>query len=67
VRDGVATLRTEKRQGQTTVTIPILPVLARTLAAGPCGEPAFIMGAYGKPLTKKSFGKAFCEACRAAV
>jgi integrase len=34
VRDGVGTLRTEKSQGQITVTIPILPVLARTLAAG---------------------------------
>jgi integrase len=66
VRDGVATLRTEKSQGQITVTIPILPVLARTLAAGPCGELAFIVGAYGKPLTKKSFGKAFSDACRAA-
>src|SRR5262245_60064190 len=44
VRDGVATLRTEKSQGQITVTIPILPVLARTLAAGPCGELAFIVG-----------------------
>ena len=26
VRDGVATLRTEKSQGQITVTLPILPV-----------------------------------------
>ena len=37
VRDGVATLQTEKSQGAVTVTLPILVVLARTLAAGPCG------------------------------
>jgi integrase len=44
VRDGVATLRTEKSQEQVTVTIPILPVLAATLDAGPTGELAFICG-----------------------
>jgi integrase len=36
VRDGVATIRTEKTG--VTVAIPILPVLAATLAASPCGE-----------------------------
>lgn len=66
VRNGVATLRTEKSQGQITVTIPILPVLARTLAAGPCGEFSFVVGKHGKRLTKESFGNAFREACRAA-
>jgi integrase len=65
-RDGVVMLRTEKSQGQITVTIPILPVLARTLAAGPCGELSFIVGEHGKPLTKESFGNAFRHACRAA-
>jgi integrase len=64
VRDGVATLRTEKTG--VTVTIPILPALATTLAAGPCGELAFICGEAGTPLTKESFGNAFREACRAA-
>ena len=66
VRDGVATLRTEKSQGEITVTIPILPALARTLAAGPCGQLAFIVGEHGTPLTKESFGNAFRDACRAA-
>lgn len=66
VRDGVATLRTEKSQGQITVTIPILPVLAATLAAGPTGELAFICGANATPFTKESFGNVFSEACRAA-
>jgi integrase len=64
VRDGVATLRTEKTG--ITVTIPILPALATTLAAGPCGELAFICGDAGRPFTKESFGNAFRDACRAA-
>jgi integrase len=64
VRNGVGTIRTEKTG--VTVTIPVLPVLAATLAAGPCGELAFICGESGKPLTKETFGNAFREACRAA-
>jgi integrase len=67
VRDGVASLRTEKSQGrQITVTLPILPVLQRTLDAGPIGELAFICGSRGKPFTKEAFGTAFKEACVAA-
>ena len=66
VRNGVATLRTEKSQGKVTVTLPILPVLALTLAAGPCAVLAFICGANGKPLVKESFGNLFREACNAA-
>jgi integrase len=64
VRDGVATLKTEKTD--ITVSIPILPALAATLAAGPCGELAFICGASGQPLTKETFGNTFREACHAA-
>lgn len=66
VRDGIAVLRTEKSQGEITVTLPILPVLQRTLDAGPTGELAFICGANGKPFTKESFGNEFRELCRAA-
>ena len=66
VRDGVATLQTEKSQGAVTVNLPILPVLQRTLAAGPCGDLAFICGKTGKPLTKESFGNLLAEACRNA-
>ncbi|EJW12763.1 Integrase [Rhodovulum sp. PH10] len=66
VRDGVATLRTEKSQGAVLVTIPILPVLQATLDAGPTGDLAFICGASGKPLTKESFGNYFREACESA-
>jgi len=66
VRDGVATFRTEKSQGKMTVSIPILPVLQRTLEAGPTGELAFICGKNGKPFKKESFGNIFKEACVAA-
>jgi integrase len=48
------------------VTLPILPVLADTLRAGPCGELTFIIGATGKPLDKRTFGNQFRKACRAA-
>jgi integrase len=66
VRENIAMLRTEKSQGEITVSLPILPVLQRTLDAGPTGELAFICGARGKPFTKESFGTAFKEACKAA-
>ena len=63
VRNGVATLRTEKSQGAVTVYLPILPVLQATLDAGPVGDLAFIVGKGGKPFTKELFGNAFKEAC----
>ena len=64
VRDGVATIKTEKTD--TEVTLPILPVLAETLAAGPCGDLAFIAGSRGQPMAKKTFSNEFQIACRAA-
>jgi integrase len=64
VREGVATITTEKTG--TEVTIPILSVLAETLAAGPCGDLHFIVGENGRPLTKESFGNLFRKACRDA-
>jgi integrase len=66
VRDGIATFRTEKSQGKMVVSIPILPVLQRTLEAGPTGELAFVCGKSGKPFRKESFGNAFKDACVAA-
>ena len=62
----MATIKTEKSGFTVTVTLPILPVLAETLAAGPCGDLTFIVGERGQPLTKESFGNLFREACRAA-
>jgi integrase len=64
VRDGVATLKTEKKGVE--VSLPILPVLATTLAAGPTGDLAFVCGERGRPLTKESFGNMFKAACKAA-
>ena len=64
IRDGVASLKTEKTD--TLVMLPILSVLAETLAAGPCGDLTFIAGAGGKPLTKETFGNEFRQACKAA-
>jgi integrase len=64
VRDGVATIRTEKTG--TIVTLPILPPLDEALRAGPIGELTFICGTHGKPFVKEAFGTAFGEACRAA-
>lgn len=66
VRGGVATIRTEKSQGQIEVCIPILPALEQVLKVGPTGELAFICGDRGGPLTKESFGNLFSEACRKA-
>jgi integrase len=64
VRDGMATLKTAKTG--TEVTIPILPILSETLAAGPCGDLHYIVGAEGRAFTKESFGNLFREACREA-
>lgn len=64
VRDGVATIRTEKTGME--VSIPILPVLAQTLEQGPTGDLAFIVGDRGQPLTKETFGNMFRAACNAA-
>ena len=61
---GIITLKTAKTG--TEVTIPVLPELAEALAAGPCGDLAFIVGANGKPFTKESFGNEFRKACRKA-
>jgi integrase len=64
VRNGVGRIKTEKTGME--VTLPILPTLAKTLAAGPCGELTFIAGENGRPLTKESFGNLFRKACRDA-
>jgi integrase len=66
VRDGIASIKTEKSSFTVTVTLPILDVLADTLTAGRCGDLTFIAGENGQPLTKESFGNLFREACRAA-
>jgi integrase len=64
VRDGVAQLETEKTG--VAVTLPILPVLAETLAAGPCGDLHFIVGKGGRPMSSDYFSNEFAKAARAA-
>jgi integrase len=66
VRNGVGKIKTEKSGYTVEVTLSILPVLQRTLDAGPIGELTFICGARGQPFTKESFGNEFREACNAA-
>jgi integrase len=64
VRNGVGKIKTEKSGQTVEVTLGILPELAATLEAGPCGEMAYICGARGEPLTKESFGNEFKAACK---
>ena len=66
VSNGVISLATEKSQGQTTVHLPMLAVLQRTLVAGPTGDLAFIVTEKGKPYAKEALGNAFKDACVAA-
>lgn len=66
IRDGIASLKTEKSGHRIEVTFPILPELALVLEAGPTGDLTFICGASGGALTKESFGNKFREACRSA-
>jgi integrase len=66
VRNGIATIQTEKSGFTVEVSLPVLPVLAATLRAGPCGDLVFISGINGKPLSKETFGNEFRKACRAA-
>ncbi len=66
VRNGVATMKTEKGRFTVEVSLPILPILQATLDAGPCGDLTFVVGANGRPLTKESFGNEFKAACKAA-
>jgi integrase len=64
VRNGIGRIKTQKTG--TEVTLPILPILAETLTAGPCGDLTFITGKRGNPLTKEAFGNLFKKACRTA-
>lgn len=66
IRDGIATIQTEKSGQRVTVTLPILPVLARTLKAGPTGDMSLICGDRRLPLKKESFGNLFSEAAKKA-
>jgi integrase len=51
VNNNVGTIKVQKSGYTIEVTLPILPALATTLAAGPCGDLTFIAGARGRPLS----------------
>lgn len=63
VRNGIGRIKTEKSGFTVTAVVPVLPILAATLKAGPCGEMTFLCGERGKPMTKESFGNMFRDAC----
>ena len=67
VRNGEATIRTEKSNFEVEITIPIVPELQVTLDAGPTGDLAFICGERGYLFTKESFGNPSKSACKAAA
>jgi integrase len=67
VRDGVITIRTEKRRKGKSgeqVSIPILPPLAASIAATKTGDLTFLVSEYGRPWVKESFGNWFRDVCR---
>lgn len=65
VKGGVAQLIANKNGAA--LDIPILPPLARSIAAGPVGDMAFIVTAEGRPFrSPAAFGNDFRAACRAA-
>jgi integrase len=64
VKDGIFRIRTEKTG--TLVIAPIVPQLARSIAASVTGELTYLTTERGKPFGKESFGTWFAKACRAA-
>jgi integrase len=66
VSGGVITFRMEKNRGDGVVYPPVLPVLARTIAASTTGDLTFLVTERGAPFVKESFGNWFREACREA-
>ena len=45
------------------LTLPILPVLQRTIDATPCGDLTFLVNDWGRPFTDGSFGNKFRDWC----
>jgi integrase len=69
LRDGVITIRTEKRrQGKAgaLITIPMLAPLVTSIEASPTGDLTFLINDHGQPWVKESFGNWFREICRLA-
>jgi integrase len=66
VSGGVITFRMEKNRGDGVVYPPMLPVLARTIAASKTGDLTFLVTERGAPFVKEYFGNWFREVCREA-
>jgi len=66
VSHGVITFRMEKGRGDGVVYPPVLPILAKTIAASRTGDLTFLVTERGTPMVKESFGNWFGDACRAA-
>lgn len=64
VKEGVISLRMEKTGG--TVTIPLLPELAKVIEATKTSDLAFVTKSSGAALNKDAFGSWFRRACIAA-
>ncbi|PZW44850.1 integrase [Humitalea rosea] len=68
VREGVLTFTQQKNRNRkpVTLTLPIIPELARIIAATPTQGLHFLTGERGTPYTPDSFGNRFRAWCRAA-
>jgi integrase len=66
VSGGVITFRMEKNRGDGVAYPPVLPVLARTIAASRTGDLTFLVTERGAPFAKEYFGNWFHEVCREA-
>jgi integrase len=69
IRDGVISIRTEKRRlgkAGELVAIPILPPLAASIAATTTGDLTYLVNERGQPWVKESFGNWFRDVCRLA-
>jgi len=67
LRNGIAFLKTGQSGYRAEVALPILIILQKTSDASPTGDLAFICGANGQPLTKKTFGNYFRKAAGASA
>ena len=45
------------------LTLPILPVLQRTIDSSPCGDMTFLVNEFGRPFTDAGFGNWFRDRC----
>ncbi len=66
VRDGLISIRTEKRAGEGEIHLPMLDVLANTISKSVTGDLTFLTTARGTAFVKESFGNWFRSACKAA-